>query len=344
MATVSSGAATTAGQGVDWSAELGGWLVRSHRLASVVLRDDESFTVDDPRFSTRRLTGPSMLTVDGAEHARHRAAFGAAFRAGAVRYAMSESLHASAVRLVAERAAVDVLEVRSELAQPLAVQALREILSLTEIPVAELTDWYLELTEAFDTDSGAGEAEVVQRMRVRCVGLPRPDGLTIEEYVGNLAIMLLGGIETMEGMIAHAVEHRYGLGVDPDGGFLDESLRLKTPVLRLDRYASRDCELGGQRIGAGDLVVLAVDQANLDPVAFPDPARFDPERSNRGRHLSFAVGPHYCLGVHLARLETAAALAAIDEVFPRARIDPERSEPSTGSIFRKPDRLTLVRG
>ena len=60
---------------VSWLPALGGWLVTSHDLASRVMRDSELFTVDDPRFSTARVVGPSMLSLDGAEHARHRGPF-----------------------------------------------------------------------------------------------------------------------------------------------------------------------------------------------------------------------------------------------------------------------------
>ena len=65
-----------------WVPALGGWLVTSYAAAVAVMRDSRAFTVDDPRFSTARVVGPSMLSLDGAAHARHRAPFFSAFHRG----------------------------------------------------------------------------------------------------------------------------------------------------------------------------------------------------------------------------------------------------------------------
>lgn len=323
----------------------------SYHLASAILRDSAGFTVDHPGFSTRRLTGPSMLTVDGAAHTRHRAAFAARFRRDAVDR-LGDFVHRTADRLVRERPQTDELEVRGELAQPLAVATLREALTLQAIPTRELTDWYLLLREAFENDTGGGQAGVVTRMRSRLHALPHP-GLSLDDYVGNVCIMLLGGIETVEGMICHAVVDHFTVdhrsrdvaapSTRPDA-FLEESLRRTTPVLRLDRYATADCTLAGQPIHAGDLVIVDLEAANLDPSAFTDPETFDTGRAASTRHLSFAVGPHHCLGVHLARLESRAALTALHTHLPDAFLDHEHTDPSTGSIFRKPARVTLCAG
>src|SRR5205823_3497491 len=70
---------------VGWVEPLGGWLVTGRELAIAVMRDHEAFTVDDPRFSTGRVVGPSMLTRDGPEHARHRDPFVAPFRLAEIR-------------------------------------------------------------------------------------------------------------------------------------------------------------------------------------------------------------------------------------------------------------------
>ena len=65
---------------VSWVPVLGAWLVTGYDLAVAVLRDARTFTVDDPRFSTAKVVGPSMLSLDGAPHARHRGPFNRAFR------------------------------------------------------------------------------------------------------------------------------------------------------------------------------------------------------------------------------------------------------------------------
>src|SRR5256714_14896788 len=89
---------------VSWLPALDGWLVMRRDLALAVMRDTETFTVDDPRFSTRRVVGPSMLTLDGADHERHRAPFARAFRLVEVGERLAGLVEDDAERLVAAMA------------------------------------------------------------------------------------------------------------------------------------------------------------------------------------------------------------------------------------------------
>src|ERR687896_2102053 len=75
---------------VSWLPALDGWLVTRRDLAMQVMRDPATFTVDDPRFSTGQVVGPSMLSLDGAVHARHRDPFARPFRLDAVRERFTE--------------------------------------------------------------------------------------------------------------------------------------------------------------------------------------------------------------------------------------------------------------
>ena len=68
---------------------------------------------------------------------------------------------------------------------------------------------------------------------------------------------------------------------------------------------------------------------------FPDPDRYDIRRDNAADHLAFAIGPHYCLGVHLTTLQTTLALGMLLERFPGIRATGPLP-PITGFIFRKP--------
>jgi cytochrome P450 len=86
---------------VSWLPALSGWLVTRRGLALRVLRDSASFTVDDPRFSTARVVGPSMLSLDGAEHGRHRGPFTRGFSHAEVRSRLAGYVEAEADRLVA---------------------------------------------------------------------------------------------------------------------------------------------------------------------------------------------------------------------------------------------------
>ena len=161
---------------------------------------------------------------------------------------------------------------------------------------------------------------------------------------------MFGGIETTEGMIANAVLHLLGhpnqltlVEHDPSliGGAIEESLRLEPAAAVIDRYATRDTELGGAEIAAGDLVRISITAANRDPATFADPDRFDLARANAGRHLAFAGGPHVCVGMHLARLEAHVALQVLLERLPGLRLDPAHRAEVRGLVFRKPPELRV---
>ncbi len=85
-------------------------------------------------------------------------------------------------------------------------------------------------------------------------------------------------------------------------GIVEEAIRWTTPVQHFMRTVAQDTELGGQRLAAGDWLMLNYVAANHDPAHFPDPRRFDATRE-ANRHIAFGAGAHQCLGLHLARLE-----------------------------------------
>ncbi len=91
---------------------------------------------------------------------------------------------------------------------------------------------------------------------------------------------------------------------------VEELLRWWTPVMTFRRTATADCALGGQRIRAGDKVVVSFTSANRDGAVFRDPDRFDLRR-HPNPHLVFGHGPHFCLGAHLARVQVRALFEEI---------------------------------
>jgi cytochrome P450 len=91
---------------------------------------------------------------------------------------------------------------------------------------------------------------------------------------------------------------------------VEEMLRWWTPVMTFRRTAASDSELAGQRIGAGDKVVVSFTSANRDESVFADPDRFDLRR-HPNPHLVFGHGPHFCLGAHLARTQMRALFTEV---------------------------------
>ncbi|MFD0904934.1 cytochrome P450 [Actinomadura sediminis] len=365
-----------AAEPVSWIPALGGWLVTSHALAVRVMRDAAAFTVDDPRFTTARVVGPSMLSLDGPAHARHRDAFARPFRPARTRRRFAAFADAEAARLAAALAPSGRAELRGDLAGPLAVAVVAEALGLPEVDAATVQSWYGTFVDAVSALTGSPEGggadaalersgaayaalrDAVAEAIARPGSLPAEaarggggrDGLDAAEVVANAAVLMFGGIDTTEGLITNAALHLLSeparaRAVRDDRDLLpaviEESLRTEPPAAVVDRYAVRDADLGGAPVRAGDLVRVSITAANRDPAVFADPDRFDPHRPDVGEHLAFAHGPHFCFGATLARIEARAALTAVLDRLPGVRLDPAGPARPRGLVFRKPDRLDV---
>ncbi len=139
------------------------------------------------------------------------------------------------------------------------------------------------------------------------------DGRKLTEMEFDLFFLLLmvAGNETTRNLISGGLlallEHpdqKARLLADPSliPSAVEEMLRWVTPVMHFRRTATADVEIGGQKIRAGEKVMLFYPSANRDEEVFPDPFRFDVARQPN-EHLAFGIGEHYCLGANLARLE-----------------------------------------
>jgi cytochrome P450 len=339
---------------VAWVDALGGWLVTRRDLALEVMRDAATFTVDDPRFSTARVTGPSMLSTDGAEHARHRDPFARAYRLAAVREQLGDFVRAEAVRLVAALPPGGG-ELRRGVAGPLAVAAVARSLGLSGVDPATVLAWY-DAIVAGVSGVAAGRPVPAEAHRAfealsAAVSIDVSGDLSADEVVSNAAVIMFGGIETTEGMIANAIVHLLthpeqlaAVRADRDllPNAIEESLRLEPSAASIDRYATRDAELAGARIAKGDFVVVSIAGANRDPAVFADPDAYDVRRANARLHVAFAHGPHVCPGMHLARMEAHAAITALLDRFGDLRL----AQPTAprGLVFRKPPHVHVRTG
>ena len=145
-------------------------------------------------------------------------------------------------------------------------------------------------------------------------------GVTTAEFENMFWLFSVAGNETLRnalpgGMVRPAVPP----GRVPESswqdrsllpGAVEEMLRWWSPVMRFRRTATADTALGGQRISAGDKVIVWFSSGNRDERVFADPDRFDVTRTP-GDHLSFGDGPHYCIGAHLAKVQMRALFTAV---------------------------------
>ncbi|HEX6698361.1 MAG TPA: cytochrome P450 [Solirubrobacteraceae bacterium] len=352
---------------LSWVPALNGWLVVRRDLALHVMGDAATFTVDDPRFSTGRVVGPSMLTLDGAQHQRHRAPFARPFRLQPVRERFTGVVADEVERLIDAIEPAGAAELRRAFAGPLAAAIVTHSLGLPEADTGAVLGWYDAIVAAVTEVTAGAEVPAAGReafAELQAAIGPALDrgpgsslladaagGLERSAVISNAAVMLFGGIETTEGMIANAVVHLLSnpaqlalVMLDPGllPNAIEESLRLEPAAAMVDRYATADVELGGAAVRTGDLVRVSVAAANRDPSSFADPDRFDVRRENARQHLAFARGPHVCIGMHLARLEAHTAVGRLLERLPGLRLDPARPSAPAGLVFRKPQALHVV--
>ncbi|SCL29619.1 Cytochrome P450 [Micromonospora inyonensis] len=139
--------------------------------------------------------------------------------------------------------------------------------------------------------------------------------LTGDELLANLVILLAAGFETTTNLLGNGLvvllrhpRHAAALRDDPAfaGEYVEELLRIDSPVQVTSRKATVPVTPGGVPVPAGGRVLLLLGAGNRDPERFAEPGRFDPTRPHN-QPLSFGGGPHYCLGAALARLEAQVA-------------------------------------
>jgi pimeloyl-[acyl-carrier protein] synthase len=289
------------------------------------------------RLEAARLTSRWLLQRNPPDHTRLRRTMHAAFTPARVR-AMQERIAGLAEELVA--AARDgEFEVIGGLAYPLPLAVTCDLLELPVDSGAPLRRWADDLALTIDVSADpvaqARGSIAINRLadlfRDHVAGreASRPEsllGLLLDarargeldeaELVAHCVLLFFAGHSTTRHLIGNGVlallRHPDELArLRDDPGLLptavDELLRYETPVQLLARTALVETEVGGTRIAAGDVVHLMLGAAHRDASVFADPDRLDVARKPNP-HLGFGPGIHHCLGAHLARVVTAAAI------------------------------------
>jgi cytochrome P450 len=278
-----------------------------------------------------------LLEASASEHSARRRAMKAATDI--------EALVAELFDATAGRPVVDFV---ADIAYPLPVIVVCELLGVPPEDRDRLKHWSDELATLLDPLQGEGGVERLERTYGEVATyfraifadrrrFPRADlisglvavdeggdRLSEAELLSLTVLILAAGHETTTNLLGNAVQallrfpdQRRRLQDDPGliEPAVEEFLRYESPVQLTDRVALEDCELGGQRVRAGELVALLLAAANRDPEVFADPDRLDIGRTPNP-HLAFSQGVHFCLGAALARLEAQVTIAALIRRFP----------------------------
>lgn len=177
------------------------------------------------------------------------------------------------------------------------------------------------------------------------------DRLSNDAIIAFLRNLVTAGAETTYSSTGSLL---YGLLTNPDQldavradrslvpQAIEEGIRWEPPLTNVRRALTRDAEIAGVEMPAGSFVFVSLASANRDASRWDRPDDFDIHRE-RHAHLAFGFSTHMCLGMHLARAETGAAVNMLLDRLPDLRLDPSAPAPAvTGISFRRPNTLPVV--
>ena len=342
--------------------------VTSHEYAERVLTDNVRFSSAGYAMTMGQVMGRTILQMDPPEHLRHRALVARAFRVRVLDQWSDAVIGATVSELIDAFAGDGHADLIPQLTFPFPVRVIARFLGLPEAVwprflrlsselIAVMRNWVRAVAAGQELRGYFAEIIADRRRHPRDDLVSQlieaeVDGhrLGDDEIYPFLLLLLPAGAETtyrsssnlLFGLLSHPDQMdavRTDRGLVPQA--IEEALRWETPLLTIARMATEDLELGGVGIPEGALVAVSLGAANRDPERYSDPDAFDIFRGPT-QHISFGDGPHRCLGMHLARLETRVLLNAVLDRLPRLRLDPAADDPHIhGLIFRSPPNLPV---
>jgi cytochrome P450 len=323
--------------------------------------EDCSRLLRDPRASSERersrLAPPeltdrtrtrSFLSLDPPDHTRLRRLVASAFtpRVVATLAPRITQLTDELLTAASPDGGTGELELVGQLAYPLPVRIISELLGVPPEDHSRFAGWSAKLAHSVQPSFGAldpAERAAAEQASLEfgeyfteLIGKRRSspaddlltklikaedagDRLTVEELIATCVLLLVAGHETTVGLISNAMlallrnSAQYAaLAADPAlaANAVEETLRYDSPVQLTGRVARGGIAVAGAEPPDGAVLLLLLAATGRDPAVFPDPDVFDITRGAR-EHLAFAAGPHFCLGAPLARLEATIALSAL---------------------------------
>ncbi|MER5940161.1 cytochrome P450 [Streptomyces sp. NPDC001928] len=326
----------------------GFWVVTRHADVTSVYRDSARFTSEGGNVLETLLaggdtaTGRMLAITDGEKHAGLRRVLMSAFSPRALA-PIVQSVRRTVTRLLGDALERGTCDFAADVAAGIPLGAICDLLGVPDRDrayVLSLTSSALGLHDADSTAADAwiarneillyfadlardrrdsGHSDVIALLAGSEVnGLPLDD----DEIMLNCYSLILGGDETarlsMVGAALALLEHpdqwrvlkRGDAAIDTA---VEEILRWTTPALHSGRTATTDTEVGGRPVKEGEIVTVWNASANRDERVFEAPAELRLDRTPN-KHVTFAYGPHFCLGAYLARAEIAAVLAGLRDL------------------------------
>ena len=321
-------------------------VLRDRRFSSSPLHQrgyrPPSYPPGDPR---AELSTADLLTLDPPDHTRIRRLVSGAFTPRAIA-GLEPLIRETTLGLLTAVDDADGFDLIDALAFPLPIAVICHLLGVPAQDQAQFRSWGHDVAATLEPQTAAAARTQTRAAEVALSGYlqnlvrerranpddsilsaliaaeDEGDRLTSDEVVSTALLLLVAGFETTVNLIGNGTVALMG---DPDSWdrlredpavvpvAIEEMLRYDSPVQLTSRIASEDVEVGGRTIKKGQPIIVFIGGANRDPEVFEQPTEFRIDRPDPGRHLSFSLGIHHCLGAALARLEGRVAIEELTQ-------------------------------
>jgi cytochrome P450 len=341
-------------------------VVHASRNPLLFSASEGGITLEDATPEALAMSRNMLVVMDPPRHVAYRRPIAPSFKAKVIA-GLEDQVRAICRGIMRDaRQAGPDLDFIHDVAAPLPTRVMGRLMGLPEADWPSVHRLAERMLSSQDPDvEGAGDQASLFEMAAYAMGFiadrradePRPDLTTVlldEEFDGkrmtdadiaSLFVQLVGaGNDTTKTMtssgllalLAHPAQLAE-LRHDPHliAGAVEEILRWANPVHYMRRTATDDTILHGVPIGAGQKVALYYTSANRDETVFGESQQFDIHRSPNP-HLSFGIGEHFCLGVHLARLEARVFVEELLAAFPSIELtgEPVRLQSNFNNAYR----------